>query len=62
MADATMTIGLDVSPLAGPRTGIGRYAYELLGALAGSAEHRLVPVAHRAAVGDYSDQHLLTFT
>lgn len=44
-----LTVGLDVSPLGEPRTGIGRYAYELLGALWSVAQDQdIVPVGNRA--------------
>lgn len=49
MTAATMTVGVDVSPLASVRTGIARYTYELIGAL-GSAwpDGRVMPVGHRS--------------
>lgn len=44
-----VTVGLDVSPLGSPRSGIGRYAYELLGALWSVApDGAVVPVGNRA--------------
>jgi glycosyltransferase involved in cell wall biosynthesis len=47
-----MRVGLDATPLLGPRTGVGQYTARLVGALAASggvAELRLVPFTWRGA-------------
>ncbi len=40
-----MRIGLDVTPLAGPLTGIGRFTHELVAALAARDDLEIIPIA-----------------
>ncbi|HEX8862930.1 MAG TPA: glycosyltransferase family 1 protein, partial [Actinomycetes bacterium] len=49
-----MRVGLDATPLLGPRTGVGQYVARLVEALAACdelAELRLVPFTWRGAAG-----------